>query len=144
MFSYTNAQQVKHARWNTWLKALLVLPLLMGCVMDFFEHSRQVAEVCVILFLALSLFDRKPVPDSPQLSSPEAGTPTPIPATEQLPLSWKVFGPIVALSWASLLFWPLWPLAGAALLIWLLSCFAWDYYESSRFSQGRFTILSLR
>jgi hypothetical protein len=144
MFSYANAEYVKRMTWSSRLKAFLVLPLLMACALDFFKHSRQVAGFCAILFFALSLFDRKPAPESPQPASPEGSAPTPIPDARQLPLSWKVFRPIAALCCASLLIWPLWPLAGAAVLIWLLSYFAWEYYASSRFSQSQFTILSLQ
>ncbi|HXL23334.1 MAG TPA: hypothetical protein VOA78_12750 [Candidatus Dormibacteraeota bacterium] len=144
MFSYTNAEHTKHMPWNALLRTFLVLPLLMACMMDFFEHSRQIAEFSAFLFFALRLFDRKPVPDSSQPSAAPDSTPTPLPNAPALPLSWKIFAPIAALCSWSLLIWPLWPVAGSAVLVWLLSYFAWDYYESSRFGRSPFTILSLR
>jgi len=60
----------------------------------------------------------------------------------ELPIWWKVFGPLAASNLIAL-FLGLWPLGGFGILLWMISWVVYDFIESSRFGRRGLITLSL-
>ena len=145
MFSDVVNRQASEKSWLAWVWFLLIAPTFMACSMHFFEDSRQIAFVCLITWCVLSSLRPKRIPEFQRTWTSAVGVANAQPILdEDLPLSWKMFRYVLVLSLLSLFVWPLWPVAGAACLVWLLAFFASDLYQGSRISRSPLTILSLR
>lgn len=141
MFEYSSPASRKPALAR--IAGLSLLLAILHRILSPFANTEKAFWACFLVWIVLTLIKdlsskkaEKPARD--ELAMREGSGEKP-----EFPIWWKAFAPLAAFNLITI-FLGLWPLGGFGILLWLISWFVYDSFESSRLGRRGLTTLSLR